>query len=115
MSYTVHLRRVSDGVVRRIPMMRDWHTSGWWFWSGGMMGCDCWRALEFERAGGNLRAGRAGCSRGAFVIDRITDRHGAVIHEGEPDGEHEGEDGVGYAFSREELGRLGRRARSAKG
>jgi hypothetical protein len=67
--YEVEIRRNSDGVVRRCPM-ELWHSSSLFWWTDGNGACDCNRALDFARAGGESDDFDPPCGNEAFSVLR---------------------------------------------
>lgn len=81
MSYTLHLRRTSDGLTKPVVMPQGWHDSGWWLWLRAWYACDCHRHQIFQRACGKPHSPRGGCGNEAYTIVRVDDGRGAPIED----------------------------------
>lgn len=81
MSYTVVIKRASDGVERRCLQPFDYEKDGhddWSWWAYGNMSCDCNRELEFARAA-NEDEPDVTCSDGRFLVTRFELPDGRII------------------------------------
>lgn len=78
--YAVVIRRNSDGLTRVCPQQHDWDGADgdWFWWSEGNMSCDCNRALEFARAGGEPEP-EVMCGDVLFDVLRFELPNGEVI------------------------------------
>ena len=81
----VDIRRESDGVVRTVASEGSWDDGRDWsegvnlfIWQEGNQACDCSRAADFARAGGETDPDRP-CGSSAYTI-RIRDAAGAVLY-----------------------------------
>jgi hypothetical protein len=84
-TYTIHIRRNSDGKIVDLPWRSYWPEHPPWgdsdeyIWSDGNYGCDCNREIFWCRATGEDDTGR-GCGESAYSI-RITDPQGEVLYQ----------------------------------
>ncbi len=86
MSYVVRLRRVSDGKEVDVVQEGAWDDAADWLWNEGNYGCDCNRAIWFDRATGmsegEIQAVERECGDGDYLIERVTE-DGKVVDDGE--------------------------------
>lgn len=82
----VHIHRTSDGEVRT-DLSHKWHPeTGSYVWDDGNFGCDCNRALFFERVGGREECDEDDdddsdlCGTGGYSV-RVETLDGALLYQ----------------------------------
>lgn len=74
MSYTLVIRRASDGAVRRHTESREWDSGpegvDSFYWFDGNGACDCERGRVFAESAGEPNP-QSPCGGNAYVIDRV--------------------------------------------
>jgi hypothetical protein len=75
MSYTVHIKQSTTGLVRTVVETDDWRSEGS-LWTTGNRACDCARALLFAQAGERVERT---CGMRAYLI-RVTSPDGEELY-----------------------------------
>ena len=75
MSYTVHIKQSTTGLIRTRVEMDDWRSEGP-LWTTGNRACDCARALLFAQAGERVERT---CGMRTYII-RVTSADGEELY-----------------------------------
>ncbi len=74
-SYTVHIKQSTTGLIRIRVEAEEWHADGP-LWTKGNRACDCARALLFARDGEKVERG---CGARVYAI-RVTSADGKELY-----------------------------------
>ena len=80
MTYTAHIRRNADGVIRQYTEDWDWHDGGDFLWEDGNYACDCNRSLFFHRAANEPEPDEISCGCTAFSV-QVRAPDGSVLYQ----------------------------------